>query len=148
MDDACFPSPPPSPARRREEARGAQGEEVSAATGFTSFVNDILMPPVGLLLGRVNFTNLFVNLTRRDYPTLAAAREAGAPTINYGIFLNAILDFVIVAFVLFLLIRQVNRLRRRGETPPTGKECPYCFTVIPIKANRCPNCTSALQAVA
>lgn len=115
---------------------------------ITSFVNDILMPPVGLLLGRVNFTNLFVNLTRRDYPTLAAAKEAGAPTINYGIFLNAILDFVIVAFVLFLLIRQVNRLRRRGETPPTGKECPYCFTVIPIKANRCPNCTSALPAVA
>ncbi|MBI3976007.1 MAG: large conductance mechanosensitive channel protein MscL [Armatimonadetes bacterium] len=114
----------------------------------TSFVNDILMPPVGLLLGRVNFTNLFVNLTRRDYPTLAAAREAGAATINYGIFLNAILDFVIVAFVIFLLIRQVNRLRRRGETPSTSKECPYCFTVIPIKANRCPNCTSALPAVA
>jgi large conductance mechanosensitive channel len=112
----------------------------------TSLVNDILMPPVGLALGRVNFTNLFVDLTRTDYPTLAAAREAGVPTINYGIFLNTVLDFVIVAFALFLVIREVNRLRRRGETPPTTRECPYCFSVISMKASRCPNCTSQLQA--
>lgn len=112
----------------------------------TSLVNDVLMPPVGLALGRVNFSNLFVNLTRADYPTLAAAREAGAPTINYGIFLNTVLDFVIVAFALFLVIREVNRLRRRGETPPTTRECPYCFSVISLKASRCPNCTSQLQA--
>lgn len=112
----------------------------------TSLVNDILMPPVGLALGRVNFTNLFVNLTRADYPTLAAAREAAAPTINYGIFFNTVLDFAIVAFALFLVIREVNRLRRRGETPPSTRECPYCFSVISIKASRCPNCTSQLQA--
>ncbi|HEV8339517.1 MAG TPA: large conductance mechanosensitive channel protein MscL [bacterium] len=113
---------------------------------ITSLVNDILMPPVGLALGRVSFSNLFVNLTRTDYPTLAAAREAGAPTINYGIFLNTVLDFVIVAFALFLIIREVNRLRRRGETPPSTRECPYCFSVISLKASRCPNCTSELQA--
>jgi large conductance mechanosensitive channel len=113
---------------------------------ITSLVNDILMPPVGLALGRVSFSNLFVNLTRTYYPTLAAAREAGAPTINYGIFLNTVLDFVIVAFALFLIIREVNRLRRRGETPPSTRECPYCFSVISLKASRCPNCTSELQA--
>ena len=112
----------------------------------TSFVNDILMPPVGLALGRVNFSNLFVNLTRANYPTLAAARDAGAPTINYGMFLNTVLDFVIVAFALFLVIREVNRLRRRGETPPTTRECPYCLSVISLKASRCPNCTSQVQA--
>lgn len=112
----------------------------------TSLVNDILMPPVGLALGRVNFSNLFVNLTRANYPTLAVARDAGAPTINYGMFLNTVLDFVIVAFALFLVIREVNRLRRRGETPPTTKECPYCFSVISLKASRCPNCTSQVQA--
>lgn len=111
----------------------------------TSLVNDILMPPVGLALGRVNFTNLFVNLTRANYPTLAAAREAGAPTINYGLFLNTVLDFTIVAFALFLVIREVNRLRRRGETPPSTRECPYCVSVISIKASRCPSCTSQLQ---
>ena len=112
----------------------------------TSLVNDILMPPVGLALGRVNFSNLFVNLTRANYPTLSAAREAGAPTINYGMFLNTVLDFVIVAFALFLVIREVNRLRRRGETPPTTRECPYCCSVISLKASRCPNCTSQVQA--
>jgi len=112
----------------------------------TSLVNDILMPPVGLALGRVNFSNLFVNLTRANDPTLAAARDAGAPTINYGMFLNTVLDFVIVAFALFLVIREVNRLRRRGETPPTTRECPYCCSVISLKASRCPNCTSQVQA--
>ncbi len=111
---------------------------------ITSFVSDVLMPPVGLLLGRANFANLYINLTGQPYPSLSAAKEAGAATINYGIFFNTILDFIIVAFVLFLLVRQVNRLRR--EPTPTTKECPYCFSMIPIKASRCPNCTSQLQA--
>jgi len=111
---------------------------------ITSFVNDVLMPPIGLLLGRVNFSNLFINLSGERYPSLAAAKEAGAPTINYGLFFNTILDFVIVAFALFLMIRQINRWRRPAA--PTTKDCPYCFTAIALKANRCPNCTSQLQA--
>lgn len=110
---------------------------------ITSFVNDVLMPPIGLLLGRVNFSNLFLNLSAERFPSLAAAKEAGAPTINYGLFFNTILDFVIVAFVLFLVIRQINRWQRPAA--PTTKDCPYCFTAIALKASRCPNCTSQLQ---
>lgn len=112
----------------------------------TSIVNDIIMPPIGLLLGKVNFSNLYVNLSGQQYESLKAAQAAGAPTINYGLFINAVIDFLIVAFVMFLVIKQMNRLKRQPEpAPPNTKECPFCFTSIPIKATRCPNCTSELS---
>ncbi|MBM3134649.1 MAG: large conductance mechanosensitive channel protein MscL [Chloroflexi bacterium] len=113
----------------------------------TSLVNDIIMPPIGLLLGKVDFSNLFINLSGKPYATLAAAKEAGAATINYGVFLNTIIEFLIVALVIFLLVRYVNKLIRKPEpapVAPTTKDCPYCFSAIPIKATRCPNCTSQL----
>jgi large conductance mechanosensitive channel len=100
-----------------------------------------------LLLGNVNFTDLFINLSGQQYDTLAAAQEAGAPTINYGIFLNTVIDFLIVAFVIFLVIRAANNLKKMEEPAPTElttKHCNYCDTEIPIKATRCPNCTSQL----
>lgn len=114
----------------------------------TSLVNDLLMPPIGLLMGRVDFSNLFVSLNRRHFDTLAAAKAAGAATINYGVFLNTIINFVIVAFAVFLLVRQVNRLRGPAPAPaaPTQKPCPYCCSQIPIGATRCPQCTSQLKA--
>jgi large conductance mechanosensitive channel len=114
----------------------------------TSLVNDVIMPPIGLVLGKVDFGNLFINLSGKPYASLAEAKAAGAATINYGIFLNVFIDFLIVALVMFLLIKQVNKLRRKpAEVPavPTTKECPFCFSVIPIKAVRCPNCTSQLK---
>ncbi|HQN43251.1 MAG TPA: large-conductance mechanosensitive channel protein MscL [Anaerolineaceae bacterium] len=111
----------------------------------TSLVNDIIMPPIGLLLGKVNFTDLFWALDGGTYASLQAAKDAGAPTLNYGLFLNTIIDFVIVAFVLFLIIKQVNKLRKPAPAAaPTTKDCPYCKTSIPIGATRCPNCTSEL----
>ncbi|MFH0958035.1 MAG: large conductance mechanosensitive channel protein MscL [Pseudomonadota bacterium] len=109
----------------------------------TSLVNDIVMPPIGLVLGKVDFSNLFIDLSGKTYPTLAAAKKAGVATINYGIFLNTIIDFVIVAFAIFLLVRQVNRFMKKPE-PSKTKECQYCLSVIPIKAIRCPSCTSEL----
>jgi large conductance mechanosensitive channel len=114
----------------------------------TSLVNDVIMPPIGLVLGKVDFTNLFINLSGTAYESLAAAKEAGAPAIAYGVFLNTVLDFLIVAFVIFLVVRQVNRLRRKEEAPtePTTKECPFCVSAVPIKATRCPSCTSELKA--
>jgi large conductance mechanosensitive channel len=125
----------------------AVGIIIGAAFGkiITSLVNDILMPPIGLLLGRVDFSNLFLNLSGQPYGSLAEAKAAGAPTINYGVFLNNVIDFIIVAFVIFLLIRLINELRRQPEVGPTTKECPFCVSVIPIRATRCPHCTSALQ---
>ena len=116
----------------------------------TSFVNDILMPPLGLLLGRVSFADLFVSLRGDSYPTLAAAKAAGAPTLNYGVFINAVINFVIVAFAVFLLVRQVNRLTTKPApaAAPTTKECPYCVSTIPLRARRCPQCTSELPATA
>ena len=111
---------------------------------ITSLVNDIIMPPIGLLLGRVNFTNLYINLSGKAYESLAAAKEAGAATINYGLFINTIIEFLIVALVLFLIIKQVNRMQAKKEAAPTTKECPFCGTAIPIQAKRCPNCTSQL----
>ncbi len=113
----------------------------------TSLVNDIIMPPIGLLLGGVDFTNLFIDLTGQGYTSLAAAQEAGVATLNYGLFINTIIDFVIMAFVIFLIVRGINRLKREEEAPaadPTTKPCPYCQTDIPIKATRCPRCTSQL----
>jgi large conductance mechanosensitive channel len=125
----------------------AVGIIIGAAFGkiVTSFVNDILMPPIGLLLGGVDFTNLFLSLNGQSYPSLAAAQEAGAPTINYGLFINNILDFVIVAVAIFFVIKAVNRLQRpKPAAAATTKDCPYCFTSIPLQASRCPNCTSEL----
>ena len=110
-------------------------------TIITSFVNDILMPPIGMLLGKVDFSNLFINLSGQNFTSLAAAKAAGAPVIGYGAFLNTVINFLIVAFVLFLVVRQVNRMR--GPLPGT-KDCPYCMTKIPDKATRCPDCTSQL----
>ena len=119
---------------------GAFGKIVS------SFVNDILMPPLGLILGKVDFSNLFINLSGKAYPTVAAAKAAGAPTLNYGLFINSIIDFLIVAFAIYLMIVQVNRLKQKPEeAPPVTKECPFCISTIPIKAVRCPNCTSSLE---
>ncbi len=114
----------------------------------TSFVKDILMPPIGLLLGKVDFANLFIDLSGGGYTTLVAAQEAGAATLNYGVFLNTIINFVIVAFAIFMLLKGVERARKK-EAPapapaPATKECPYCVTQIAIKATRCPNCTSQL----
>lgn len=112
-----------------------------------SLVNDVIMPPVGLLLGKVNFTELYINLTRQSYASLAEAQEAGAATINYGLFINTVIQFVIIAFVVFLLVRGINRLRRPEQEPeaPQTKACPYCFTAIPLQATRCPHCTSQLE---
>jgi large conductance mechanosensitive channel len=123
----------------------AIGIIIGAAFGriVTSMVNDILMPPIGLILGRVDFSSLFVNISGKSYPTIAAAKAAGAATINYGAFINTVIDFVIVAFAIFLLIRQVNRWTKPAPAAaPATKDCPYCFTAIPVKATRCPNCTS------
>lgn len=118
-----------------------------------SLVSDIIMPPVGLLLGNVDFSNFFVVLREGavagPYASLADAQAAGAVTVNYGVFVNTIISFLIVAFVVFLLIRNINKLRRQEEAPPaepTTKECPYCLSTIPIKATRCPHCTSELGA--
>ena len=113
----------------------------------TSFVNDILMPPIGLGLGRVNFADMFVSLSGQSYPTLAAAKAAGAATLNYGAFINTVINFVIVAFVVFMFVRQVNRMAATPAAPaaPTAKECPFCASPIPIKARRCPLCTSDLS---
>lgn len=121
------------------------------ATIVKSLVADVIMPPVGLLLGGVDFTDLFILLkegtSAAPYATLAAAQEAGAVVISYGVFINAVISFIIVAFAVFLLIRSINRLRREEEAPPaepTTKECPFCFTSVSIKATRCSHCTSEI----
>ena len=110
-----------------------------------SFVKDVLMPPIGLVLGRVNFDELFIALRGGPYPTLAAAKAAGAPTLNYGIFLGTIVNFVIVAFAIFILVQQVERMRGKpAPAAPTTKDCPQCAMAIPQRAARCPHCTSSL----
>lgn len=126
----------------------AVGIIIGAAFGriITSLVNDVLMPPIGLILGKVDFSSLFLNLSGTAYPSLAEAKKAGASVVAYGVFLNTILDFIIVALVIFLLIRQVNRLKKQpAPADPTTKECPHCLSVIPIKASRCAHCTSQLS---
>ena len=126
----------------------AVGIIIGAAFGriISSFVADIIMPPIGRLVGNVDFSGLFVNISGTSYPTLAAAKAAGAATINYGIFLNTVLDFLIVALVIFMLVRQVNRWSKPAPAAaPTTKECPYCVSTIPLKATRCPNCTSEVR---
>ncbi|RFU66060.1 large conductance mechanosensitive channel protein MscL [Peribacillus glennii] len=111
-----------------------------------STVNDILMPPIGLIVGKVDFSNLYINLSDKDYSSLAAAREAGAATINYGLFINNVLNFLIISFVIFLLIRQVNRFHKKEEPKAAEtKKCPECISDIPVVAKRCPACTSYLS---
>ena len=128
----------------------AIGIIIGAAFGriVSSFVSDVLMPPIGVLMGKVDFSNLFLNLSAKSYASVAEAKAAGAATLNYGIFLNTVLDFLIVAFVIFLMVRQVNKMRAKpAPADPTTKECGYCASSIPIKATRCPHCTSDLKAV-
>ncbi|HKK13049.1 MAG TPA: large-conductance mechanosensitive channel protein MscL [Gammaproteobacteria bacterium] len=131
----------------------AVGIIIGAAFGalVKSLVNDLLMPPIGLLVGNVDFAELFLVLKQGTpagpYATAAEALKSGAVTINYGVFINSVVSFVIVAFAVFLLVRAINRMRRQQEAPapePTTKDCPFCFTGIPLKATRCPHCTSDL----
>ena len=133
----------------------AVGIIIGAAFGgiVNSLVSDVIMPPIGLLLGNIDFSNFFLVLKEGKvagpYVSLATAKAAGAVSLNYGVFVNTIVSFLIVAFSVFLLVRSVNKLRRKEEVPPvvpTTKECTYCFTSIPIKATRCPHCTSELKA--
>ena len=131
----------------------AVGIIIGAAFGaiIGSFVADVLMPPIGLLLGNVDFANLFVVLKQGTmagpYASLAAAKTAGAVTLNIGVFINTIINFLIIALAIFMVVRQMNKLKKPDPSaPPTTKECPFCFTMIPIKASRCPNCTSQLPA--
>ena len=121
---------------------GAFGKIVS------SFVTDVLMPPLGLLLGKVDFSSLYVSLDGKTYASLQAAKAAGAATLNYGLFINTVIDFLFVAFAVFMLIRVINRLNRQPVKPPeapTTKECPFCLSQVPLLATRCPYCTSQLE---
>ena len=127
----------------------AVGIIVGAAFGrvVSSFVSDVLMPPIGLFTGHRDFSNKFINLSGHAYATLAEAKAAGAATINYGVFFNAVSDFLIVAFAVFMLIRQVSRLKSEQEASvPVTKDCPFCLSAVTIKATRCPHSTSALTA--
>jgi large conductance mechanosensitive channel len=127
----------------------AIGVIIGAAFGkiVSSLVTDIIMPPIGLLLGQVDFSGIFFTLSSHHYPTIAAAKAAGAPTLNIGIFINAVIDFVIVAFVVFLVMRQVNKLMPKPPPPAAStKDCPHCIMPIPLAATRCPHCTSDLAA--
>lgn len=132
----------------------AVGVIIGAAFGkiTNSLVADVIMPPIGLLLGKIDFTNLFISLDGKAYATLADAKAAAAPTLNYGVFLQTILDFVLVAFAVFLLVKQVTRFRRTEEAAappaPETQDCPMCTKAIPVKAKRCPECTEVLTAAA
>ena len=126
----------------------AVGIIIGAAFGkiVSSLVKDVIMPPVGLLLGDVDFANLFINLSNTSYATLEAAKKAGAATINYGVFVNTVIDFVIIAFAIFMVIKQLNRMKKQPPpADPTTKECPHCLSTIPIKATRCGHCTSMVN---
>ena len=127
----------------------AIGVIIGAAFGkiVTSMVNDVLMPVIGLATGKIDFSSLFISLNGQHYDTLADAKKAAAPTINYGIFINTIIEFVIIAFVIFLIVKQVNRFMPAPPPPPPApetKECPECTSAIPLKAHRCPQCTAVL----
>ena len=129
----------------------AVGVIIGAAFGkiVASLVEDVVMPPIGLLIGGIDFSNLFVSLSGQTYPSLKAAKDVGAPTLNYGLFLNNLINFLIISFVIFLLVRGVNRLKRQPPAPaaaPTTRDCPYCLSTIPLKATRCPQCTSEVRA--
>jgi len=125
----------------------AVGVIIGASFGkiVSSLVNDVIMPPIGLILGHVDFSNLFLNLSDTHYDSLSAAKAAGAPTINYGLFINALIDFSIVAFVIFILVQQVNKLTKK-PAPAITKDCPRCFSAIPSKATKCPHCTADIPA--
>lgn len=126
----------------------AIGVIIGSAFGkiISSFVSDVIMPLIGLLIGKVDFSSLFINLGAEKYSTLAEAQAAGAPTLNYGIFINAVVDFLIVAFVIFLVVRGINKLQKPAPVAaPTTKKCEFCATDIPIEATRCPHCTSQLD---
>ena len=125
----------------------AVGVVIGAAFGkvVASFVSDLLMPPIGMLLGKADFSNLFISLTGQSFPTVAAAKAAGAPTLNYGAFLQAIVDFVVVAFAIFLFIRQVNRMFPPVTAPVVTRPCPLCLSAIPLGATRCAHCTSEVR---
>ena len=126
----------------------AVGIIIGAAFGkiVSSFVADVLMPPIGLLLGKMDFTELFINLSGKPVATLAEAKAAGVAVIRYGAFINTVIDFIIIAFAIFLVIQQLNRLKKAPQpAPPNTKECPYCYSAIPLKATRCPQCTSELK---
>jgi large conductance mechanosensitive channel len=113
----------------------------------SSLVNDVVMPPIGLLLGGVDFSNLFISLSGKSYPSLASAKAAGAATINIGVFMNTVLNFLIIAFVIFMLVRTINRVKRQpAPATPTTRACPHCLSMIPIRATRCAHCTSELRA--
>ncbi len=126
----------------------AVGIIIGAAFGkiVSSVVKDIIMPPIGMIMGNVDFSNLFINLGEGEFDSLKAAQDAGAPTINYGLFANTVLDFLIVAFAVFMLIKAINKATEKEEAPeePTTKECPECLSEVPIAAKRCKSCTSAL----
>jgi large conductance mechanosensitive channel len=126
----------------------AVGVIIGAAFGkiVTSLVSDIIMPPLGLVLGKVDFSSLYLNLSGKDYPSLAAAKAAGAATINYGAFINNIIDFLIVAFVIFLCVKQINHWKRKQEPTHDTRPCPFCTSTISRQATRCPFCTSAVEA--
>ncbi|MCF8009325.1 MAG: large conductance mechanosensitive channel protein MscL [Halanaerobiales bacterium] len=116
---------------------------------ITSFVNDVLMPPISLLIGKINFSNLYINLTNQNFDSLAAAEESGVPIIKYGLFINTLIDFLIVAFVLYVIITYYNKIKDRKnkeevQSTPDTKVCPFCLSTINIKASRCPECTSEL----
>ena len=116
---------------------------------ISSLVNDVIMPPIGLALGKVDFSNLYLNLSGRSFASLSEAKAAGAPTINYGIFLNAVIDFLIVALVIFLVVRAFNRMQRQKAAAPEApatKPCPYCCSTIPLAATRCAHCTATVTA--
>jgi large conductance mechanosensitive channel len=125
----------------------AVGVIIGASFGkvVTSIVTDLIMPPIGMALGRVDFSNLFVALNGGTYASLAEAKAAGAPTVNYGVFLNACFEFLIVAFAVFLLVKQVNRFKRPAPPDPNLRDCPFCVTKVASKATRCPACTSELR---
>jgi len=126
----------------------AVGVIIGAAFGkiIASLVDDVIMPPIGRILGNVDFANLFVNLSDKDYASVAAAKAAGAATLNYGIFFNTILNFLIIAFVLFLIIRQINAMKKTAPAPaPLTKDCPHCLSAVPLKATKCAHCTSDLK---
>ncbi len=126
------------------------GIVIGAAFGkvVTSFVNDVLMPPIGLLLGRVDFKDMFINLSGAPYGTFAEAKAAGTPMISYGVFVNTALEFTIIAFAVFLVVRQANKLKTQPSPTPTTKECAFCRSVISVNASRCPHCTSELKVIA
>jgi large conductance mechanosensitive channel len=125
----------------------AIGVIIGSAFGkiVSSLVSDVLMPPIGLMMGKVEFSSLFLNLPGTPQPSLAAAKAAEAPTVNYGVFLQTVSDFIIIAFVIFLLVKQVNRFKKEPPAgPPTTKDCPQCLSTIPIKATKCAHCTSTV----